>query len=593
MPILIQYLLKLSISLAVLWLFYQLVLRRLTFYNCNRWFLVGYSVLAFFIPLINVSPALQRTALMHSDVVQMIPVVQNFTNVEKTFALSIWDWAYILFATGCVALLFRLVIQHISFLRLRRSAKLILESPVKVYQVNEKIMPFSFGNSIFINQDQHSDEELREIVRHEFIHVRQKHSIDMLFAEWLCILNWYNPFAWLIRKAVRQNLEYIADSKVVQTGIDKKEYQYLLLKVIGVSHYSIATNFNFSSLKNRIAMMNKMESGKAHLIKFLFVLPLIAAMLLAFRARLVPTANNNDKTSNAELIVQDTIPKQRSTPATAVIRKDSLGKNAVKITISKADGTKEEYNLDNPEEKAAYEKKYRIMPAAPAQVSRESDVTPPDVPSAPHAGRLPGNIRSIQVINEKATVKLKNGKIETYDLSKPDERQSFEKKYGDITPPPPPPPPAAPEPPDAPVEPVKASTITVTGIEPVVSVTTEAPVVAVTHTLSADLIELQPSIHSLSPGDKEELIAEISSQTTKEKLDLLKKQLRDKGYTISFIGMHFKDDILQSVDGTISDKASTSRFLAEDFNKIMISQITYKNGTTGFYIRIVEGTIKM
>lgn len=590
MPILIQYLLKISISLAVVWLFYQLLLRRLTFYNCNRWFLVGYSALAFFIPLIDISPALERTALMQSDMVQLIPVVHHFTNDEKTFALTIWDWVYILFAAGCIALLIRLIIQHVSFLRLRQSARLLLESPIKVYQVNERIMPFSFGNAIFINQEQHTDEELREIVRHEFVHVRQKHSIDMLFAEWLCILNWYNPFAWLIRNAIRQNLEYIADNKVVQNGIDKKEYQYLLLKVIGVSHYSIATNFNFSSLKNRIAMMNKMESGKVHLIKFLFALPLIAAMLLAFRDRLIPPATN--KTSNGEVIVQDTIPKQRSGQPGAVSSKDSLNRYGVKITITKPDGTKEEYNVDNPNEKAAYEKKYGALPAVPAKVRPEREVIPPVVPTAPHPGRLPDNVKSIQIINEKATVKLKNGKTEFYDLDNPEERQSFEKKYGDIVPPPPPPAPAPPESPDEPA-PVKASTITVTGIEPVVSVTTQTPVVAVIHTLSADLIELQPSVHSLAQGDKEVFIAEVTRHTSKEKLDLLKRELMEKGYTISFTGMHFKDNVLQSVDGTISDKSSHMRFLAEDFNKIMISQITYKNGTTGFYVRITEGTIKM
>jgi hypothetical protein len=60
----------------------------------------------------------------------------------------------------------------------------------------------------------------------------------------------------VIKRSIRQNLEFIADNKVVENGIDKKQYQYLLLKVIGNNQYSIATKFNFSSLKKRIAMMN-------------------------------------------------------------------------------------------------------------------------------------------------------------------------------------------------------------------------------------------------------------------------------------------------------------------------------------------------
>src|SRR5438067_2739132 len=82
---------------------------------------------------------------------------------------------------------------------------------------------------------------------------------------------------------MRQNLEFIADQQVLQTGLDRKQYQYLLLKVTGVNAFSIASNFNFSSLKKRIAMMNKTKSAKVHLIRFLFILPLLVVILLAFR----------------------------------------------------------------------------------------------------------------------------------------------------------------------------------------------------------------------------------------------------------------------------------------------------------------------
>jgi N-acetylmuramoyl-L-alanine amidase len=99
----------------------------------------------------------------------------------------------------------------------------------------------------------------------------------------MCILNWYNPFAWLLRHNLRQNLEFIADSKVIQSGIDKKQYQYSLLKVIAAPEFQIVSQFNIVSLKKRIAMMNKMPSNRVHLVKFLFVLPLLAVSLLAFR----------------------------------------------------------------------------------------------------------------------------------------------------------------------------------------------------------------------------------------------------------------------------------------------------------------------
>ena len=135
---------------------------------------------------------------------------------------------------------------------MRRKANILSVDGMKLYQVHQNIIPFSFGNSIFINRELHTEDELQEIIRHEFVHVKQKHTLDIIWSEWLCIINWYNPFAWLLKTAIRQNLEFIADNKVLQNGVDRKHYQYLLLKVIGNSHFSLASKFNFSSLKNNV-----------------------------------------------------------------------------------------------------------------------------------------------------------------------------------------------------------------------------------------------------------------------------------------------------------------------------------------------------
>jgi hypothetical protein len=109
--------------------------------------------------------------------------------------------------------------------------------------------------------------------------------VDVVFAELLCIVNWYNPFVWLMRYSIRQNLEFVADQKVLGSGVDRKGYQYHLLKVVGDPAYRLANNFNFSSLKKRIIMMNKIKSARVHLVKFLFVLPLLGVLLVAFRNR--------------------------------------------------------------------------------------------------------------------------------------------------------------------------------------------------------------------------------------------------------------------------------------------------------------------
>jgi len=291
MPILFQYLLKLSVSLGIMYLFYQFVLRRLTFYNHNRWYLTGYSLLCFFISFINISPILEKNEVVSHEIVTFIPAVEMLTTkVSPDPAVAkgpgqwtSWSWLLLFLIAGTGILFLRFAFQIISFKRLTGKARLIADNEIKFYQVNENIIPFSFGNSIFINQHLHTETELKEVIRHEFVHVKQRHTVDIIWSEILCILNWYNPFAWLIRKSIRQNLEFIADSKVLENGMDKKQYQYLLLKVIGNNHFSIASNFNFSSLKKRIAMMNKMKTARVHILRFFFILPLIAIAVLAFR----------------------------------------------------------------------------------------------------------------------------------------------------------------------------------------------------------------------------------------------------------------------------------------------------------------------
>ncbi|MCE7043435.1 M56 family metallopeptidase [Dyadobacter sp. CY312] len=291
---LLEYVVKLSISLTLITVFYHFVLRKYTFFNWNRWYLLGYSLLAFIIPFIDVEYQLRETKLSESGIVKFVPVVQDLT-VKSASApvinpgmsqVSYTDMLLYLLVTGAAVVFMTRIISLFSFYKIRSRSRLISDAGVKVFQVEKNIAPFSFGNSIFLNRNLHGDSDLKEIMLHEFIHVKQKHTIDIIWSEVLCILNWYNPFAWMLRSAIRQNLEYIADRAVLENGVDAKSYQYLLLKVVGVPEFRIANQFNFSSLKQRIIMMNKMKTAKIQLIRFLFVLPLISVLLVAFRSNI-------------------------------------------------------------------------------------------------------------------------------------------------------------------------------------------------------------------------------------------------------------------------------------------------------------------
>jgi hypothetical protein len=255
MPVLFIYILKLSISLAAVYLFYHLVLRKLTFYTWNRWYLLGYSLLSFFIASLNIVSLFEKKLLIYNKVIQLVPAINFYDEIslhDKTITeigkvhWSNWDLGLLILAAGIVILSIRLFIQYISFLKIRRKAELFSKDETRIYHVNDDIIPFSFGNSIFINRQLHSPGELQEIIRHEFVHVKQKHSIDILWSELLCIINWYNPFAWLLKRSIRQNLEFIFFTKKKNSPDEQNENRqgaYCKIPVHAATGHPVARSF--------------------------------------------------------------------------------------------------------------------------------------------------------------------------------------------------------------------------------------------------------------------------------------------------------------------------------------------------------------
>jgi TonB-dependent SusC/RagA subfamily outer membrane receptor len=452
MSALIEYFAKLSISLAVVWLFYQFVLRRLTFYNHNRWYLLGYSLLSFVIPLIDITPALHQNDLTDIGVVQWVPLV--YKNAAANTSLSVWNIISILVVAGMLFMLVRLLVQLISFRRMMKKATVVSAEGIQLYQVNEPIIPFSFGNAVFFNVNLHTTEELEKIIRHEFVHVKQRHSIDIICSEILCLLNWYNPFAWMIRAAIRQNLEFVADNKVLENGINKKQYQYLLLKVIGDNQFSIAQKFNFSSLKKRIAMMNKNKSTKKHLFRFLFLLPVLAFILVSFRKEIGDTiTGKNNGVQQMPAVVLDTIPDVtvQNSKGYIINVKDNNGNC---LLVIKDKGGKEvkrmlltEWNTDA----STYEAKYGEIPPPPPPPA-------PGLPSYNGVNPMEGFLKrnpSVKDVCWKLTdnnqpelihIMKTDGKTEVYHVNNKAEWELAEKMYGSLPYPPPPPPSAPPAP---------------------------------------------------------------------------------------------------------------------------------------------------
>ena len=280
------YLLQVNVGLILFYALYKLVCTRDTFFRSRRFILIVSLVLPFILPFIDVREWLESRdrmiMLTHFDYSAVLPEIVVGSEAAETgnrvFVLS--EWIGYLYLAGVVVLLVRLVVQAFSLYRLivRMPEKEI--NGVRVKCLNAPSGPFSFFRWIFMNPAAVKEDEISEILTHEMAHVRQHHSVDVLLAEMVSICCWMNPFAWLLKREVRLNLEFLADRKVMEAGFATKSYQYHLLGLAYNHKYGLSNNFNFSHLKQRIIMMNKKKSNGAGHIKYaLFVLPAFALLV--------------------------------------------------------------------------------------------------------------------------------------------------------------------------------------------------------------------------------------------------------------------------------------------------------------------------
>lgn len=286
MSLFIAYLLKLATCLAIGYLFYFLLLRHMTYYQWNRYYLALFPVAALVIPLLPLSlPQPLQPANVSFVVGNALPDAQYAGAQAAATAVAGFSWvnvtAWVLIA-GMVLLLLRFAVRLYSLYRTRQTAKLVHNGDIRLYHIDGCTAPFSFYNSIYLDTSHYNETELDKIVIHEAIHVSQRHTVDTLFAEALCIIQWFNPFAWMMKTAIRENLEFIADDAVLQHGANRTGYQYLLLKVSGAVPHSLANNLLFPSLKKRIHMMNRERTKRSHLWKFMCLVPLGCVLLVAF-----------------------------------------------------------------------------------------------------------------------------------------------------------------------------------------------------------------------------------------------------------------------------------------------------------------------
>jgi hypothetical protein len=284
------YLLKAHVVLALFVAAYYGLLRRLTFFKLNRAYLLFALLFAAVYPALPMPGLLPAEAPAAPVVAWVLTEAPGATTVVAPAPAAPGpDWpllALTLYAGGVAALLARLLVQLLALARLRRAARpAITAAGVAYRELPAPGDPFSFGRTIYLHPAQHTAAELAVVLAHEQAHVRQGHTLDVLLAHLGTALFWLNPAAWLLRRALLDNLEYLADAATLRTGLDRRAYQYCLLQLSrGTAGPALALPFTFFTLKNRVAMMNTPLSSRGQLARYFLAGPLVMLAALGYSA---------------------------------------------------------------------------------------------------------------------------------------------------------------------------------------------------------------------------------------------------------------------------------------------------------------------
>ena len=328
------YSLKVGVCLAVFYLFFKLLLSRETYHRFNRVVDLGAMLLSFVLPLCVITVYRE---------IPVLPEIPDGEAVATAFAEPLsepfpWEMlAGAAFLLGVAATLLWTLCSLIGVLRLIRGGRRErLEDGAVLVRTERSVTPFSWGRYIVM-----SERDLAEnggaILLHERAHLRLRHSLDLIVTDVAGCLQWFNPAMWLLRRELRAIHEYEADEAVLDSGVDARSYQMLLIKkAAGGRWYSVANSFNHSKLKNRITMMLRKRSSRWAGARALLLLPLTAVALGAFAetAYVFPQEPLSDETVLVPL-PEDKIKKENRT---VVIRSGKSTKNLMEKALILVDG---------------------------------------------------------------------------------------------------------------------------------------------------------------------------------------------------------------------------------------------------------------
>jgi hypothetical protein len=286
MSAIVLYVIESSVLLALLYFIYAIGLRGETFFQFNRWVLLAIPLISLLLPMIrwdlsDVQPIVIEQSLKpitrlsgsYYDVMASWESEIKGSSNETVYHPFSWQYALInlivlIYVSGVILCLSRTA-WSIRWIKNMITKHSVIENDgMKIVKLSHPTAPFSFLNFVFVHAPVADSDDFRQILDHERIHAKEKHTFDLLYIKLVAALLWFNPVVWQLLKSIKKTHEYIADRKIIQSGYSVAAYQTLLLRqLISNNSYELGHNFNLSFIKKRITMMTNKQSGWAGRVK--------------------------------------------------------------------------------------------------------------------------------------------------------------------------------------------------------------------------------------------------------------------------------------------------------------------------------------
>ena len=329
----IDFIITSSVCLTLFLAAYHLLLEKEKMHHFNRFYLLSSIVISLLIPFLSFEIIKEIPAEVSETVMVegLIPSQAVFIE-EETSVLPLIIWS--LYGLITFGFFIRFGKNLLELISKTKSNPTVKYQNAYLVLLDEKVLPHTFWNSIFINFDDYNRRNIEdELYTHELVHVTQKHTFDILFIETLKTVFWFNPLFYFYKKAIQLNHEFLADEEVVKSCDNVPFYQTLLLQKNSINHVFLTSNLNYQVTKKRLIMMTKNTSKTLALLKKIAILPILIGMIYFFCIEIVAqekTSNPIEKKSTKSQTEEDKI-RDTYYSGVRVILKD-LRKN---ITIDK------------------------------------------------------------------------------------------------------------------------------------------------------------------------------------------------------------------------------------------------------------------